>query len=290
MHDQGKNFTNQPAGDQSIGDILRAANNLSAEQVQSILDHQKKANVRFGEAAVALGILKREEVIWALAQQFHYPYAQGDTIKLSDTVVAAKSPFSDQAEFFRDIRSQLIMNVFTSGAISNSVAVTSADTGDGKSFFAANLAVVFAQLGARTLLIDADMRTPVQHTLFGVDNSTGLSSILSGRAEPNVIRPVASLPSLYLLPVGVTPPNPIELVESPVFGLLIKELASKFEYVVIDTPAASHGSDGLIVASRCGATVALARCHQTRNQALQKLVGRLSKSPTKFAGVIVNDH
>ncbi|MES2090190.1 MAG: polysaccharide biosynthesis tyrosine autokinase [Pseudomonadota bacterium] len=290
MHDQGKNFTSQPAGDQSIGDILRAANNLSAEQVQSILDHQKKANVRFGEAAVALGILKREEVIWALAQQFHYPYAQGDTIKLSDTVVAAKSPFSDQAEFFRDIRSQLIMNVFTSGAISNSVAVTSADIGDGKSFFAANLAVVFAQLGARTLLIDADMRTPVQHTLFGVDNSTGLSSILSGRAEPNVIRPVASLPSLYLLPVGVTPPNPIELVERPVFGLLIKELASKFEYVVIDTPAASHGSDGLIVASRCGATVALARCNQTRNQALQKLVGRLSKSPTKFAGVIVNDH
>ncbi len=286
---QGNSPPANAGNDQSIGDILRSAHNLSAEQVQSILDYQQRKKVRFGEAAVALGILKRDEVIWALSQQFSFPYPQGDSPAMSEELVAATAPFSEEAEFFRDIRSQLIGNTFT-GDIPNSVAVTSPDIGDGKSFFAANLAIVFAQLGVRTLLIDADMRTPVQHHLFRIDNSSGLSSILSGRAEPNVIRACPALPSLFLLPVGVTPPNPIELLERPLFGMLLKELAAKFEYVVIDTPAITHGADGLIVASRAGATVTIVRNGQTRKPDLDKMIGRIEKSPTRFAGVIANEH
>lgn len=276
--------------DQPIGDILRSTHNLSAEQVQSVLEYQKNNNVRFGEAAVALGVLKRDQVIWALSQQFDYPYpAQSEGQTVASELVAANAPFSEEAEFFRDIRSQLISSVFT-GDIAHSIAVTSPSTGDGKSYFAANLAIVFAQLGARTLLVDADMRTPIQHKLFGVDNSCGISSILSGRAEPNVIRASSALPSLYILPVGVTPPNPLELLERPMFGLLMKELVAKFDYVIIDTPSLSHGADGLIASSRAGATIAIARSGSTSRPALEKLIARLESTPTKFAGVILNQH
>lgn len=275
--------------DRSIGDILRSAHNLSAEQVQSILDYQNKNRVRFGEAAVALGILKRDEVIWALSQQFNYPYPPLDAQGLPEELVSARAPFSEEAEFFRDIRSQLTSSVFT-GDIPASLAVTSTNAGDGKSYFAANLAISFAQLGSRTLLIDADMRTPAQHQLFRVDNSTGLSSILSGRTEPNVIRASQALPSLYILPVGVTPPNPLELLERPIFGALLKELSSKFEYVIIDTPAVSHGADGLIAASRAGATLSIARRGHTKLNDLDRMVARLKMSPTRFAGVIANNH
>ena len=208
---------------------------------------------------------------------------------MSPELIAATAPFSEDAEFFRDIRSQLISSTFT-GDIPHTVAITSPDIGDGKSYFAANLAIVFAQLGVRTLLVDADMRTPVQHNLFRIDSGSGLSAILSGRAEANVIRPCPSLPSLYILPVGVTPPNPIELLERPLYGLLLKELASKFEYVIIDTPAMSHGSDGLIAASRAGATITIVRTGKTGKADLDRMITRIEKSPTRFAGVIANEH
>jgi protein-tyrosine kinase len=275
--------------EQAIGDILRSAHNLSAEQVQSILQYQQKKRVRFGEAAVALGILQRDEVIWALSQQFNYPYVPQGGADLAPDLIVATAPFSEEAEFFRDIRSQLISNVFT-GDIPNTLAVTSADIGDGKSYFAGNLAVSFAQLGVRTLLIDADMRTPVQQSLFQVDSSTGLSSMLSGRTERHGLRACPALPSLYILPVGVTPPNPIELLERPLFGLLLKELASKFDYVVIDTPALSHGADGLIVAARAGATLTVVRQGTTRKPDLDRLVARIEACPTRFVGVVVNEH
>jgi protein-tyrosine kinase len=95
---------------------------------------------------------------------------------------------------------------------------------------------------------------------------------------------------LYILPVGVTPPNPIELLERPMFGLLLKELASKFDYVVIDTPAMAHGADGLIVASRAGATMTIVRQGETRKPDLDRLVARIEASPTRFVGVVVNEH
>jgi chain length determinant protein tyrosine kinase EpsG len=286
---EGITSTQNGQGEQAIGDILRSAHNLTAEQVQSILQYQQKKKVRFGEAAVALGILKRDEVIWALSQQFNYPYVPKGATDLAPDLVAASAPFSEESEFFRDIRSQLISNIFT-GDIPNTLAVTSADIGDGKSYFAGNLAVAFAQLGVRTLLIDADMRTPVQQEMFRVDNSTGLSSMLSGRTERHGLRACPALPSLYILPVGVTPPNPIELLERPLFGLLLKELSSKFDYVVIDTPAMAHGADGLIVASRAGATMTIVRQGETRKPDLDRLVTRIEASPTRFVGVVVNEH
>jgi capsular exopolysaccharide synthesis family protein len=181
------------------------------------------------------------------------------------------------------------MRLFNEGQERHAIAVVSPDSGDGKTYFAANLAVTLAQLGGRTLLVDADLRGPRQHEVFGIDNSAGLSGILSGRAESKVIQQVAGVPSLFVLPVGTTPPNPLELVERPSFGLLIRELLGKFDHVVVDTPAAQYGSDYAVIAARCGAVLVIARQGKSAVVSLQDLVANLVETPAKLAGVIVNE-
>ena len=278
------------AVDRSIGDIIRELRNLSAEQVESVLRHQREHGVRFGEAAVALRLVSQDDVLYALSQQFHYPYAPEEQRKGSPELVALNQPFSLQAEAFRALRSQVVMRVWGDQNRSQALAVISADDGDGKTFFAANLAVTLAQLGGgRTLLVDADLRSPRQHEVFKLDNRTGLSGILSGRSDTDVIRQVPGVPSLFVLPAGTTPPNPLELVERPAFGLLMRELAAKFDHIVVDTPAASSGADASVVAARCGAAVVVARKNQSRVTSLQDLMASLAGTSVRLAGVVVNE-
>ena len=166
--------------DRSIGSIIAETRHLSAEQVERILQHQRDKGIRFGEAAVALGYASNDDVMFALAQQFHYPYAPEERRKVNPELVALNKPFSAPAESFRAIRSQIIMRMPPEARERRAIAVVSPESGDGKSFFAANLAIVLAQLGGRTLLIDGDMRGPRLHEVFGLTNDSGLSSILSG--------------------------------------------------------------------------------------------------------------
>lgn len=276
--------------DPAIGEIMSRANQLTAEQVEQILEHQKKTGLRFGEAAIALRHASDDDVLFALAQQFHYPYAPVDKRALNPELVTAAEPFSRQAEAFRAIRGQLLTRVFTGEKPARALAVISPNPGDGKTFFAANLAVVLSQLGGRTLLIDADLRGPRQHDVFGIPNSQGLSGLLSGRAPRNVICAIPHLPSLFLIPGGAVPPNPTELIERPAFSVLIRELTGKFDYVVIDTPAAWHGVDGVAVAQKCGAALCIARQGKSKLADLQDLVATLSSGTVTMAGVIMNEY
>ena len=275
--------------ERSIGDIIAELRNLTAEQVERVLQRQRETGVRFGEAAVALGLASKEDVLFALAQQFHYPYTPEEKRTLDAELVALNEPFGARAEHFRALRSQLMMRMFGEGQPRQALAVISPDTGDGKTYCAANLAVTLAQLGGRTLLVDADMRGPRLHEVFQLGNRSGLSSILSGRADKGVIQQVAAVPSLFILPVGTTPPNPLELVERPAFGLLMRELVSKFDHVVVDTPAAVLGSDAAVIAARCGMALLVARRNASRVAMLQELVASFAGSPAKLAGVVLNE-
>lgn len=283
--------TQAAPSERSIGEIISEANALSTAQIEQILAYQKENGVRFGEAAVALGLANTDDVMWALAQQFHYPYAAEGKNQLNPELVVGASPFTEQAEAFRSIRSHLIMKVYSSDGPRPALAILSPDSGDGKTYFAANLAVAFSQLPGRTLLIDADMRNPRIHDLFGLSNrSTGLTSILSGRTASKVIQPVKELPNLYILPVGPTPPNPLELLERPAFDMLMRELKTKFDRIIIDTPAASLGTDGAVIAARAGAAIVVSRQDQSRIAALNQLVKTVQMSTAKLIGAIVNEY
>jgi protein-tyrosine kinase len=276
--------------DRSIGAIIREIRNLTAEDVEKILRYQRERNVRFGEAAIALGLATSEDVLQALSQQFHYPVAAEERRKLNPELVTLNQPFSNQAEAFRAIRSQVMMKLFNEREPRRAIAVISPDLGDGKTFFAANLAITLAQLGGKTLLVDADLRGPRIHEVFNIGNTSGLTGILSGRAESQVIQQVVDIPTLFILPAGSTPPNPIELIERPAFGLLLRELMGKFDYVVIDTPAAVYGADALAISAKCGAALMVARKDSARVAAMQDMVAAMSETPARLAGVVMNDY
>lgn len=280
----------QALHDRSIGDLIRDARNLNAEEVERVLAYQREHGVRFGEAAVLLGLASPEDVLNALAQQFHYPVVTDQGAQFSDEVVALKEPFGARAEAIRVIRSQLMMRLNRPDAARAGIAVISPDQGDGKTYLAANLAVSLAQLGGRTLLVDADLRSPRQHEVFRLPNQAGLSGLLSGRAEQQVIQAVEHVPGLFVLPAGSLPPNPQELIERAAFGLLMRELAIKFDHVVVDTAAVSHGADALVAASRCGAALLVARKNQNRVDALQAIVAALNGSATQVIGTVLNEY
>ena len=195
----------------------------------------------------------------------------------------------DRAEAIRAVRSQVTMRMAKPDAGRQALAVISPNNGDGKTFFAANLAVSLAQLGGRTLVVDADLRSPRQHEVFKVSNAAGLSSLLSGRSEPQVIQPVEGVSGLFVLPCGPIPPNPLELIERPAFGLLVRELTGKFDHVVIDTAAASQGADACVVAAKCGAALVLTRKHKNKVAALQDLVASMAGSAVQLLGAVVNE-
>jgi protein-tyrosine kinase len=279
-----------PAG-KPIGAILAEHRGLSAEQIEKTLAHQRAHDMRFGEAAIALGYVSTDDVLFALAQQFNFPYAPEDKRTLNPELVTMNEPYSNQAEAFRAVRSQLMMRVWGDAQkTTRALAVISPASGDGKTFFAANLAVTLAQLGGRTLLVDADMRGPRQHEVFHLPRrDVGLSGILAGRADRHVVQRIHGVPSLYVLPVGVTPPNPLELVERPVFAKLLRELCTRFDHVVVDTPAHQYGADGPVIASRCGAALIVARRNSSKVAALQHLVAVFGGGATTMAGVILNE-
>ncbi|MCX7279683.1 MAG: polysaccharide biosynthesis tyrosine autokinase [Burkholderiales bacterium] len=280
-----------PVVDRSMGDLIREVRNLDHLQIEEIVAYQRQHRMRFGEAAVALKMASKGDVQWALSQQFHYPYAaEGDTSGLDDELITAIDPFSDEAEVFRDVRSQLLMGVMSPDQAPRALAVLSPNIGDGKTFIAANLAVVFSQTGGRTLLIDADMRTPRLHTLFGVKDGSGLSDILAGRAEYDVIHQTPALPGLFVLPVGTQPPNPSELIQRATFNALIQEVCSRFDHVIVDTPAFALGADARVLAAKCGAAMVVGRRGTSRMDAIQSLVGQVNKSHARFAGVMINEH
>lgn len=281
---------NRPMGPaRPIGDILREQLGLNDQQVREILVQSQSANMRFGDAAVSLGLASTEAVLIALAEQFQYPFAPKDRHKTSGELVMLSQPFSSQAEAIRGIRSQMMRHVFRQNDRQRALAVVSPDSGDGKTFLVANLAVSLAQMGGRTLVIDADLRGPRLHRLLHVDNRTGLSSVLTGRADTQSVQSVPGVPGLFVLPGGTAPPNPLELIERAAFGTLMQQLSTSFDHVLVDTPAAAYGADAQAIADRCGATLLLVRKNSSRLSALRSLIGSLAESPAGLVGVIQND-
>jgi len=272
----------------SIGGFIREARNLSDEQVEQILLYQRKNDLKFGEAAVALQLASGEDVRRALSFQFDYPYGEARERSLSAELVVAAAPFSPAAEAFRDLRSRLLDSGPAEGETRRALAVLSPDQGDGKTFVAANLAIAFSQLGLRTLIVDADLRSPRVHKVFEVPDRVGLSNVLAGLTQQDFIYDVPGLPCLYVLPAGIEPPNPNELIAKPGFTLLLRDLLQRFDQVIVDTPAASLGADARITAMKAGSCLVVSRRHGTKVKSLRALLDAVDKSPTALAGVMLN--
>ena len=277
-----------PHAGSSIGAILVDSGKLTIEAAERILRLQKEQGLLFGDAALQLGLLTNEDIQFALARQYDYPYLLKGDGEVSSELVAAFQPFSPQVEALRALRSQLMLRWFTGQQERRALAIVSPARGEGRSYLAANLAVVFSQLGEHTLLIDADMRNPRQHALFGLENRTGLSSII-GRGEVSNIHRIPSFKDLSLLTAGPQPPNPQELLGRPPFAKLLAELAAEFDVVIIDTPATDEYGDARAIAVRAGGALMVARKKETRVADLRELVKQLTQSGVAVVGSVLNE-
>jgi receptor protein-tyrosine kinase len=275
-----------------MGDILVANGRLSPQDAMRVLNRQKINKRPFGESGVELKVLTQEDIDFALSKQFNYPYLTGADTSLSGDLVAAYQPFSKVGENLRAVRSQLMLRWFNSNSAHKVLAVVSPGSSEGRSFIAANLAIVFAQQGERTLLIDGDLRSPTgcgQRALFKLANGLGLSSILAGRASLDIAQPVPGLPGLVVLPAGARPPNPQELLGRLSFSKLLFEASEKFDVILVDTPSGTLYADAEIIASRAGAAMMVTRKNKSPMPDAALLARRLVNDDVALVGAVLND-
>ncbi|MDZ7919086.1 chain length determinant protein tyrosine kinase EpsG [Rhodoferax sp.] len=276
----------------TIGDILVATGRLSQDDAARIVERQRADKVQFGDAALALKVLTKDDIDFALSKQFDYAYLSDQDDTVSHELVAAYKPFSRVGENLRAVRSQLMLRWFNTDPAHKVIAIVSPGSGEGRSFIAANLAIVFAQQGERTLLIDADLRAKparAQNALFKLGKSAGLSGILANRAGLEVAQLVPGLPGLAVLPAGATPPNPQELLGRSAFGDLLRIASQQFDVIIIDTPAGTEFADAEVTAARAGAALLVARKNKSLVPQANQLARRLQDSGVALVGSVLND-
>ncbi|MDQ8021986.1 MAG: chain length determinant protein tyrosine kinase EpsG [Moraxellaceae bacterium] len=276
--------------DRSIGAILVDAGRLAPTDAERILRYQEEKGLRFGEAGLKLRLLDKADIDYAISNQFDYPYLQLDDDSLSSTLSAAYRPFTPFVERMRALRSQLLLRWLNGEPTQKCIAVTSAGRKEGRSFVAANLAIVFSQLGERTLLIDADLRHPCQHRLFKLGGGAGLSGILAGRSGNEVVQRVPGLRGLSVLPAGTVPPNPQELLSRPQFVQLLTRAAGAFDVVIVDTSSADTGADSELVAVRARAALLVARKDHTSVGDARAFTDAVAQSGTRVLGAVLNEY
>ena len=280
----------QLRGEHSIGTILIKAGRLTLEDAEKILQLQREQGLRFGDAAIALGLLTRSDIDFALARQFDYPYLMAGESAVNESVVAAYAPFGHHGHIFSNLRGQLMLRWFDNAPARKALAIISAERSDGRSYVTANLAASFSQLGQKTLLIDADLRNPGQHALFGLENRSGLSTVLAGRENPDaVIQQVTGLPDLSVMPAGAIPPNPLELLARPPFQQLLTDMAQWYDIILLDTPATTESADAQTIAVRAGAALIVARKNKTRMWRVRGISDTVTHASASVIGTVLND-
>lgn len=278
----------QQRPERTIGAILVEEGKLTHAQVDRVLDAQGKSNQRFGEIAVRLGFVQEDEVRFALSKQYDFSHLAPASEGPSRELVAAFAPFHPRTEELRALRTQLLIRWYKPESGRKALVVASPDHGEGRSYVAANLAIVFSQLGARTLLVDADLRKPRQHQIFGLPSQHGLASMLAGRSDHKSTYPIAGLSRLSVLPAGPLPPNPQELLSRPVFSALMKDLQSIYDVVIIDTPPAKPYADTQTITFRAGDALIVSRKNKTKVTDTSKVIRELADTGARVVGTIIN--
>ena len=271
-----------------MGEAYIKANKLSLEDVDAIVQLQNELNIRFGEAAIRLGLLTEEDVREVLDVQFDYASfaANGGASRISSSLAIVHAPGSEAAEAIKRLRSELLVRLGKES--SEAIAVLSPSRNEGKSYIAASLAIAFAQLNIKTMLIDANLREPVQHKLFGLTNQTGLSTILANRSS-NLIDAVPEvIPNFWVMSSGPLPPNPLEILSAPKFRALLDHFATQVSVFIVDTPSAMQWADAQMIARQAGCALFVARENLTKLSHLRKAKVETEAAGIEVAGTVYN--
>lgn len=207
---------------------------------------------------------------------------------MKNEIIVDKNPKSSVAEAIRIIRTNLEFSGVDKKV--KTILITSSVPSEGKSFISTNLATAFAQNGSKVLLMDCDMRKGRLHKIFDIPNEKGLSNLLLENVETKFKSYVkkTKIDNLYLLPKGVVPPNPSELLNSPKTKALLKVLSEKFDYIILDGTPVNGLTDSIILTKYVDKTVIVASVNYTKTNELEFTKKSLISVGADIAGVIVN--
>ncbi|MBC7328861.1 polysaccharide biosynthesis tyrosine autokinase [bacterium] len=202
-------------------------------------------------------------------------------------LVILESHRSHASEAFRTLRSSLKFAGL--GKPLKAILITSPEPSEGKSTVSANLAVAFAQAGQKTLILDADLRRPRVHEIFGLDREVGLTNLLVGEADTEEAVKPTEIDNLYAITCGPIPPNPAELLESERMREVLEELKQKFDIVIIDSPLVMGMADAVILSSICDGALIVARYNSTSRSALNQARKMLENVKANILGAVLNE-
>ena len=194
-------------------------------------------------------------------------------------------PFGDASESYRTLRTAL---QFGLPPRTKTLLVTSPTAGDGKSTLVSNLAIALAQANRRVLVVDADLRAPVQHRLFGMSDRTGLASVLDGTDTLEAAIRRTGVEGLDVLPAGPIPSNPAELLNTPAFGDYLNDLADRYDLVLIDSPPVTAVTDARILAASADASLLVVRLGSSTRRQTEAARDGLRGVGARLIGVAVN--
>lgn len=205
------------------------------------------------------------------------------TAEKSKHVITSDSKFAI-VEGYKIARTNLVFSLTAQN--NNCVAITSWSKGEGKSTATVNLAISFAKMGKRVLLIDTDLRRPNLHNLLKLKNETGMTDIIAqlGSFEDAVHRDVITC--LDVLTSGAIPPNPSELLASPVFVDLIKRAKEEYDYVIMDTPPLGVVADTLLLKDFVGGYVLVVRERITSHGDIERALQNIHLADSKVLGFL----
>lgn len=201
-------------------------------------------------------------------------------------VLAHSIPQDLAIESLRSLRTALQFAMLE--ARNNRVVISGATPGVGKSFVSANFAAILAAAGKRVLLVDADLRKGHLNQYFGISRSNGLSELIVGSIDISTGRRSGVLPNLDVIPTGVLPPNPAELVTSAAFSNLLETLSAEYDIVIVDTAPVLAAADTLSIALHAATVLLVARAGQTQIGELNESARRLAHSGKNVTGVLLN--
>lgn len=277
--------------DAPLRDTLLRLGYMSEDQTARVSEHQLERGLDFDQAALELGFITsddldraRDQLINSLALQSTQPR------KVSDEIVVISDPQGARAEAVRLLRTQIIAQHVKAGR--RGLAMVSAVNESGCSYLTANLAVALSQVGIKTLLVDANMRSPRIAEIFGIPaEAPGLSSFLSLQvARPERVVNANVLPSLAIITAGPPVSRPQELLSGRRFRDGVNTLLREYDLVLFDTPPANSSADALTVGAAAGYVAIVARRDHAYFKDVITLVDQLAAARCSVIGSVLNEY
>jgi capsular exopolysaccharide synthesis family protein len=205
----------------------------------------------------------------------------------SDSAIAPAVQTARTAiEAYRSLRTSILLSA---SPVPKVLLITSAVPSEGKTTVTVNLGATLASLGSKVVIVDCDMRKPCCHRSTGVENKPGFVRCLTGHVDlADAILPVPGVPNLSVIPCGPIPPNPAEVLSSPVTPELLNKLRSQFEYVLVDSPPLLSVSDSRILSTLTDAVVLVTRAYSTPYDVVRRARGLLYAAGARILGVALN--